>query len=128
MKTSEILDKAADVIERNGLAQGGWYAPYREKPTVECRVCAGGAVNLVVIGYPVCGAVDTEAPGLMGAYRVLAHRVQPGLDIADDIDDEHRLDQYIAAIGAWNDAKGRTAEEVVRELRAAAASEREAGR
>ena len=129
MKTSEILDRAADVIQRHGWAQGGWFSSYRETPPAECPVCAGGAMNVTVINRPAFDVVfDGWPAGLLDAYRVLAHRVQPGLGIAADCDEEHRLDQYIAAIGAWNDAEGRTAEEVVRELRAAAASERENGR
>jgi hypothetical protein len=42
--------------------------------------------------------------------------------------DSEPVEEFVAVVTAWNDVDYRTADEVVAELRAAAASEREAGR
>lgn len=111
MKTSEVLDKAADVIERNGWFQGGFIDLSAEKPKGEEPCCVLGALSIAEHGDPMkSGSGRVEA--------VLIDRLD--LDV-DEADEDYPL-------GYWNDEPGRTAEEVVRELRAAAASEREAGR
>lgn len=130
MKTSEILDKAADVIERNGWHQGDWMHARPGRQDDECPVCEGGALNLAVTGSPCIDADDDDAPAdLLTAYEVMAHRAKPSLEIGpEDYTVGELLEAFVEVVASWNDAKGRTAEEVVRELRAAAASEREAGR
>ena len=123
MKPSEILDKAADVIERNGLVAGQWFEPTGNRSPLDCPMCAGGALAVAAGFYPSYAA-DSEPTGTYAdAIGVLAERLN--LDPAN----RHRTAQELLLYGIapWNDA-GHTAEEVVRELRAAAASEREAGR
>lgn len=115
MKTSELLDKAADVIERNGWTNHEWFTSAPGKRQYESPVDAWGAIN-VARGY----APDNPLSGSVDAARALALHV--GLaDTGDRLWPSWEL-------GAWNDAPGRTAEEVVRALRTAAASERGAGR
>ena len=125
---SEILDKAADQIERHGWLREDWY---REPPGAdplgpitwtECRVCAGGGINAAAGLVPDYNQHDGTHEPVERAFIALAERVAPGT-VSRDVDDA------IAAVTIWNDNyEGRTAKEVVRELRAAAASEREAGR
>jgi hypothetical protein len=128
MLTSEILDKAADHIERVGWAKDDWYI----EPLIvsddgadwsDCKLCAGGGIN-VAAGYDAdfdehAGLADGHPAAR--AFMVLAERVAPDEEVADP-------DDAVTVVIKWNDADERTAEEVVRELRAAAASEREAGR
>ena len=122
MKPSEILDKAADVIERNGLVAGQWYEPTGTKSPLDCPMCTGGALAVAAGFYPSYAA-DSEPTGAFAdAIGVLIERL--GLDEALGRTAQEAL---LYGIAPWNDA-GHTAEEVVRELRAAAASEREAGR
>lgn len=130
MKTlAEIFDAAADVIERNGHFKGGWFAPDRETPNADCRVCEGGAVNLVVTGHPDRRADEPDAPAiLLDAFEVLAARRDAMLPDPADCDATELLDECILAIARWNDAPERTPAEVVADLRAAAAEMREAGR
>jgi hypothetical protein len=117
MLTSEILDKAADTIERNGLAKGDWYDFGVQDDSRECPVCALGAINVAGGSVP---------DGLLnGPRRAAALALADRLGMRDDA-----LSYGLAVtVGRdWNDLPGRTAEQVVAELRAAAASEREAGR
>lgn len=116
MKVSEILDKAADVIAERGHWRGGYKRPGDDPAT--CPVCVLGAINVATGSSP-----DTEAgfkvPGTASAAaNALADHLglNPGDDLIDLLGNE------------WNDNDAESAEDVVRELRAAAASEREAGR
>lgn len=117
MKTSEILDKAADVIERNGWVQDEWYEFGRAEDPRDCPVCAGGGLD-VAAGYDP-GEPD-DIPALSAAVKAFAAHVDPAFDPA--------AQGGYGTVAGWNDEPGRTAEEVVRELRAAAASERSQGR
>lgn len=117
MLTSEILDKAADVIERNGWTQGDWYDVDARGDSRECPVCALGAIN--VAG----GSLPDEFPD--GPRRAAALVLADRLGVLEDAL-SYGLSNTVGR--DWNDVAGRTAEEVVAELRAAVASEREAGR
>lgn len=131
MKTlAEIFDAAADAIERNGHFKGGWYGPDSTMPNrADCRVCEGGAVNLVVTGQPDVRADYAEAPAiLLDAFEVLAARRGAMLPDPADCDATELLDECILAIATWNDAPERTPAEVIADLRAAAAEMAEAGR
>lgn len=120
MKPSEILDEAAEVIERNGLAAGDWYVPEGNKAPSECRVCTGAALAIGAGQSPrFLGFYDPTGP-LAGAVGALLDRLN-----LSPLEGQWRPE--VAAIAAWNDS-GCTDAEVVAELRAAAASEREAGR
>lgn len=121
MKVSEILDKAADVIERRGWWQGDYMPDINERQrrdvTVDsCPVCLLGGLNVAVGNAPDEPIHDKSNPDAFAAAFALAVHLDIPLSVsATSLGDD------------WNDRQ-RTAEEVVRELRAAAASEREAGR
>jgi hypothetical protein len=116
VKTSEILDKAADVIATRGWWRGGYKEPRRDPRT--CPVCVLGAINVATGSSPDAESsfkvpcVASAAANALAEYLYL----NPGDDLIDVLGNE------------WNDCDVESAEEVVRKLRAAAASEREAGR
>lgn len=123
VKPSEILDKAADQIDRRGWVQDDWWEADTPTHWTDCKVCAGGGINAAAgwapdfDGYDRLGAEHPAARAVIAfADRVAPDRESPAVDWA------------MALIIRWNDEEGRTATEVVRELRAVAASEREAGR
>lgn len=112
MKTSEILDKAADVIEERGW----WRGSFAESSGRNCKVCALGAMNVASGLAPD----DALGPDVHKAAMALADHVGLAHEASG-------LGATYAVGDHWNDSRT-SAEEVVRELRAAAASEREAGR
>lgn len=120
MKTSEILDKAADVIEQRGWWRGDYRPGLAELKRLgvteaACPVCLLGGLNVAVGNSPSEPIYRESNPDAFAAARALAdHLGVPITTSATSLGDD------------WNDQQ--TAEEVVRELRAAAASEREAGR
>lgn len=123
---SEVLDKAAGVIERNGWHQGEFYQAGSAPEPNLCKVCAGGAIN-------VAGGEDPDREYAEGSVRAarqaFAERIDPEtVAEALRVDGYLERDELIELIGGWNDQDHRTAEQVVAELRAAAAAEREVGR
>lgn len=116
MKTSEILDKAADVIAERGWWRGSYKEPRRDPRT--CPVCVLGALNVATGSSPDVEASFKVPCATSAAANALADylMLNPGDDLIDTLGNE------------WNDRDAESAEEVVRKLRAAAASEREQGR
>lgn len=116
MKNSEILDKAADVIAERGHWRGSYKRPGDDPAT--CPVCVLGAINVATGSTP-----DTEAGfKVPGTASAAANALANHLGIDGD-------ESLIETLGnEWNDHEVESAEEVVRELRAAATSERAAGR
>lgn len=106
MSTADTLDEAADIIERNGWTQGDYHRPDGSKPPRDWPVDTTGALNL---------ALGADTP---------SHDIQP------DSSAEVALMRYLGIeyVPGWNDAEGRTVEEVIAALRGAAAAEREAGK
>lgn len=121
LTTAEILDQAADVIERNGWTQVAFSETDPDTiytTTRDCPVCALGAMNVAAGLEP--DAEPDERP--VGAYRAFAEHL--GLSV----DADRGVIGFSTSIGEdWNDAKGRTAEQVVTELRACAANLRAGG-
>lgn len=119
-----ILDEAANIIGRNGLATGEFYRPaFGDDGAVdarECRVCAYGAIR-------VAGGSDPDEPFRPGSVGVRAatafgdHLVglTGEVPLGDCTDED-----LIAVIGGWNDEH--TQEQVMAELRACAAETRKA--
>lgn len=126
----DLLDKAADIIVRNGFHQDEfflrltvdglplphrWAAEERKDPRL-CPVCAGGAIN-VAAGWR---RPDLEQnPGgprgyHLDALRAFARHVDPNFEPAVD-------DRPYAVIGEWNDETGRTLDQVTAALRECAA-------
>ena len=101
MNTSEILDRAADLIEERGWTQG-WYCG----PTGE--LCAAGAM-FVAIGLRPAGWTAPEHPAHRRAMVAFERHLMDTFD-------------YFGAHN-WNDEPGRTQAEVVNALRAAARAE-----
>jgi len=108
-ETAAILDKAADVIERNGLHKEWYYDEDSGKPPAESPVDAYGAINVATIGQPI---------GPTGSHDITpsAHDARQAL---------RRFVNAAVSISVWNDSPDRTAEQVIGALRGAAQAERE---
>jgi len=109
-ETAAILDKAADVIERNGWYQGSYFNEVAGRAPADCPVCTYGAIHIAAFGEPT-PVLETEESAMGEANRAV-----------------NVLRKYlgITSVGAvWNDASDRTAEQVITALRGAAQAERE---
>lgn len=95
MEAWEVLERAADKIERDG-----WFSPHIPFCKGTDPLCASNAVAAVADAF-------TESTYHEGAHQALAKAVGGG---------------SLPDIWGWNDAPGRTAEEVIAMLRACAAS------
>ena len=116
MLTSEILDKAADVIEQRGWWRGAYRQPGADVRT--CPVCVLGALNVATGSAPDAESNFKVPCAVSAAANALARHLGLGTD-----------DELIDALGNdWNDHTAESIDDVVSDLRAAAASEREAGR
>jgi len=103
---ADVLDRAADRIERDGWWQGGYYQGSAEEiATTPLRIA------LRVTSRPCCAiaAVMAEAPS-----RHMSHLA------------ERALERFLGVplVTVWNDAPERTQAEVVAAIRGAAAQER----
>jgi hypothetical protein len=117
VKNSEILDAAAAVIDVRGWHQGGFVpslAPVAELDT--CPVCVLGAITVACGNDPE----DFSQGNPIRAASALAEWLS--------LPDRDAEDLEVVVGDRWNDDPIRTADQVTRALRAAAASEREAGR
>lgn len=105
-EVADVLDRAVAHIESVGWFQGDLYDFYTDprRPSDECRVCAIGALNVALHGTP----------------RFPLERQPDGLDAHDVADIVKRLIDDID-LADWNDAQGRTQDEVTALLREAAA-------
>jgi hypothetical protein len=117
---SEILTRAAVILTERGWTQGDWSNPTgTDQP---CSVCILAALNLAA-GRDADDRINglvADAADAVAAILGLDHLVADAIDLHDT---------FVDVLGAgWNDDHGRTANEVIRVLRAAAVSEREAGR
>jgi len=119
VKISEVLDGAADVVERNGWIKGQWYdEPEMPRSPLLCKVCALGAIN-------VAGGQRPDKP-LDGEQRGAALALARHLGFTDATIDDFGVVRLVGE--TWNDTIARSDDEVIAELRATAAAEREAGR
>lgn len=112
MNTADILDKAADLIDARGLAK-------KRHVSGNGCLCAAGAMYAAVGVEPTAGRSVENWPGYTWDAAGLVRNtfewfrfwlLRSGRDFVDPI--------------AWNDAKERTATEVVSTLRAAAQAAR----
>lgn len=110
-ETAAVLDRAADIVGRNGLHKGSFCAmgPDLPKMLSNRACCARGAINLAANGDnpQQISDVGEEAHTALCAY----------LGIADEED---------GSVADWNDDENTTAEQVIAALRGAAQAEREA--
>ena len=103
--TSEVLNRAADLIEERGWTQGdGWFP---EMLPVAAPLCAEGAMKAAAA--EVCAA----AGDALARYTVHREQILPAFK------------DYlgVAHVFVWNDAGRRTASEVIEALRACAVIE-----
>lgn len=102
-ETADILDRAADVIERNGWYQDFYFDLGTDLPPTECPVCLLGAISI---------AMGNRSPKteVFGSPAEIA------------------MERYlgVVAVADWNDDANRTVAEVLAALRGAAQAEREA--
>jgi hypothetical protein len=119
--TAQILADAADVIDRNGWIQNSMYDVDSKrvgKAPARCAVCLMGAINIAAFGLP---------SEMLVPYDV-QESVRPA-QLARVAAVEHLADLQAGAVGFpalsdWNDAPGRTRDQVTAFLRAAAAKAR----
>jgi hypothetical protein len=101
---AEILTEAADLIERHGHCKGAFVSP-------DGRFCAGGAMRVAAGVMDRSGrTVDVDLDAKWAALDVAAHAFRS------------HLGRVVAAVDTitWNDAPGRTQDQVVAALREAA--------
>ena len=148
MTPAEILDKAADVIERNGWVQQEYYdwpAPcVAVTNPQECAVCPRGGIAVAAGRHP---EFVSSWPDYCPSIEELATESDERTASAEDLDalaeistaerafaaHLRKIDPWRSAslidrafIESWNDEEGRTADEVVAQLRACAANLRAA--
>jgi hypothetical protein len=123
--TADILDGAAAVLDLNGWYQGDFVQALRDDsdgsdvPLRDCPVCGLGAIK-------VAAGLDPDDELCLGTPAwdaALAFAIHLGKVERAEMATENYV---IQAIGEeWNDADGRTMQDVTSELRACAAQLRE---
>lgn len=114
----QILNLAADLIDRNGKANGSFITNYggTYKPVGQCRMCPLGAIGYVTTG-DVHGYREEASAG---AVRLLMDSL--GVERWGSWENERR--DAIVVIGDWSD--GNSKDDVVARLREVASSEDDA--
>lgn len=113
VKAKDIYNKAVDVIEELGWAQGQLGGRQREYDMrgnkIDAACCAVGAIRQAA--QDITGTTGLSA---YGSISLLRHALEEMIDF--------KPDDFIvrASITRWNDAPGRTKEEVIELLRKAA--------
>ena len=111
MRTSEVLNKAADLIQERGWTRGGGWL-ISDDPTTSPKLCLEGALQAAA-GIPAVLARD--AGDL--SYRI-NHECPAGRAVRAYLADQHNKGLFL-----WNDHLPRTAEQVIEVLRATAVIE-----
>lgn len=96
---SELCEKAADILEKVGLCQGTF-------EDLDGKVCLYGALNVILYG-------QASPPFFSAKWKGNKHLIAHFAKRLGFKSPDHTV--------AWNDAPGRTKEEVVRRLREASA-------
>lgn len=150
---SKILADAADHIAHYGFTQGRFVEKIyedaeghavstftlsgarRPRDPSQCPCCPRGAIAVVCGHHPEFPGEplawgDPDDPALRAAERALVDYLldAAGWTPANQLAESYLPDRDPALIEFWADEDGRTQEEVVAVLRAAAQREREAGR
>jgi hypothetical protein len=145
LAAAALLDKTADIIERNGWTQGDYVTWNPGELPENCKVCPRGGMSVAAGRHPL---FVVEWPGFCPSiFEALATESDERVTTTDD---EAALAEISAAeiafathirkidrwcngsltdasvIESWNDDDDRTADEVVTELRACAANLRTA--
>ncbi|MEO3781314.1 hypothetical protein ABGB16_31880 [Micromonospora sp. B11E3] len=118
--TADLLRMAALYLRQHGWHQGTYYAPNIDTPTPPA--CAVGAIGMATAGYRVDG-FDCLDPD---THRTYHHTIDAFTDYLDTheplfyIDEDGFLVDEHTLPCSWNDDPGRTAEQVITALEAAA--------
>jgi len=99
MKSSEVLNKAADYIEEHGWCQ-------RKLGTKEGRACANGAMWAAIAGNPLATFEDHDVWRCQSEFFAESRKA-----LANHLG----LSRY--SIPDWNDAPERIADDVIYEMR-----------
>jgi len=108
LSMAAVLNMAADVIERNGIALGEFYVAEQGRDPRDCPVCAMGAIAVAAGLHPE--AWDDE--GVTSAAEDAAAFLADRLGWPDG-------EAAVTVVGNWNDQL-KDAARVAAELRAAA--------
>lgn len=120
---AEVLEKAADEIERRGLYRGAYFDPcVPDTQRDTCRVCALGAIGLVIQDSPELYHDLITFLDARPALEALARETGQVWDGDEDLDD-HDLHERITE---WSDGRD-TAAEVADAMRTTARHLREGG-
>lgn len=93
------LRAIANLIEKNGWTRGEFYTEVEGLEPPDCPVCSMGAIYTVAEGHPAGGSGEWAA-----VQRVVQAKIA--------------MDKYVSGnVISWNDAPGRTAEEVISAFR-----------
>lgn len=128
---SELLRSAAETIKTQGWTQG-WYRDLRAGYDAECAVCAVGALNAVSYDLAPRPALAGVARGeelswyavdytayVNGGDETPFYPAKPLRDVYDialrecERLVEERTDQEFSWLPGYNDAEGRTAEDII---------------
>lgn len=118
MKTPEILTKSVGVLQTNGWIQHDYADETVDVPPRERPCCGLGAIN-IACGNDPDDELDGEA--LDAAFALALYLGYSAEDLVED--------DLVDVVGQkWNDAEGRTVDEVIAAFLSAAQAELEAGR
>jgi hypothetical protein len=112
MKVSEILERAADIIDRQGWCKRAYYERHTNLDAKACPVDISGAINVAQGRHP--GVTPDDDPAVEAVARFYG-----------DTSGDARGRRWF--LHEWNDALG-SAAEAVAGLRKVALAEAEAGR
>lgn len=122
MNTSDTLNMAADLIERDGWTQGapGWDAAEGSSPAlcIEGGIAAAMGIHIDVGDDPACGPAGIQVLWACPAYNAVADYLGCGLSGGTYLENYN-----CRSVWRWNDVPDRTAAEVVEVLRATAVIE-----
>lgn len=105
-EVADVIDGAADVLDRHGWIQGALATPD--------GVCAIGALRVALRLSVTRVGTEPPSPTPVWLFKV----------IEDEIFVHRNVPRMFAGIADWNDAPGRTADEVKDVFRAAAKRQR----
>lgn len=109
LSPAAVLDMAADVIERNGLALKEFYTPEQGRDPRDCKVCAMGAIA-VAAGL---------SPDAWDEGDITSTAEEAADFLADRLGWTPEYEPAVTIVGSWND-RLKDAALVAAELRAAA--------
>jgi hypothetical protein len=121
---ADILRGAARYLQLHGWRQDGLYGDDEfttDTPSRTPAACALGAIGMAAFGHRIPNHYDESAE--WAAYRQSSNILDDYLTLTCAKDTVPILDANYAdgvSVGDWNDAPGRTAEQVIAALNAAA--------